>query len=123
MYRMLLHIFPLIQMISFISGLLLLDSHIYLAIILFFFAALFLNFSLHITIHHFVHFRYKSNLLNLLIESVYSIFWRFLLVFIECNISITTVMITVSEISHLHGKRRMKRLWLDHFLIIPSFGF
>lgn len=74
MYRMLLHIFPLIQMISFISGLLLLDSHIYLAIILFFFAALFLNFSLHITIHHFVHFRYKSNLLNLLIESVYSIF-------------------------------------------------
>ena len=74
MYRMLLHIFPLIQMISFISGLLLLDSHVYLAIILFFFAALFLNFSLHITIHHFVHFRYKSNLLNLLTESVYSIF-------------------------------------------------
>jgi len=73
MYKVVLHIFPLLQATCFVSALILLDSNIILALILLFFSALFLNFSLHITIHHFVHFRSKTKIINVILEFTYSI--------------------------------------------------
>ena len=73
MYKTRLHIFPLLQAACFISALILLDSNLLLSLLFLFASALFLNFSLHITIHHFVHFRLKAKTINTILEFVYTI--------------------------------------------------
>ena len=73
MYRVALQIFPILQVISFISALFLFESNIYVSVLLLLCSALFLNFSLHITIHHSVHFSFKNKVIRWVVELVYSI--------------------------------------------------
>jgi fatty acid desaturase len=73
MLRIALHIFPLIEVILIALAGYFMTSHLILSIALLFCAALFLNFSLHITIHHFVHFKSKFEWVNWLLSFVYSI--------------------------------------------------
>lgn len=72
-YRIALHVFPLLQLMAFVSALILLEDHYVAAALLLFVSALMMNFSLHITIHHFVHFRPKNRWLAFFIEMLYSI--------------------------------------------------
>lgn len=73
MYKLALHIFPILQTFCFITALFLQESHFTYSLLLLFCTALFLNFSLHITIHHFVHFTPKNKVIRVLLELIYSI--------------------------------------------------
>lgn len=72
MLRLALHIFPLIQIACFILAILMLDQNLVWSVLFIITAALFLNFTLHITIHHYVHFRFKNKFLDTLAEFIYS---------------------------------------------------
>lgn len=73
MIRLALHIFPILQVACFVSGVLLFPDHWGIALILVGLSALFLNFSLHITVHHFVHFSFQNKILNRCFEAIYTI--------------------------------------------------
>ena len=73
MLRLALHIFPLIQLSCFVSAILMLERNWLWSLLLLFVAALFLNFTLHITIHHYVHFRFKNKVFDAIAESLYSV--------------------------------------------------
>ncbi|MGB0390479.1 MAG: fatty acid desaturase family protein [Salibacteraceae bacterium] len=73
MYRLALHIFPILQVGCFVAALFLFETNLVVALILLFCAALFLNFSLHITIHHWVHFGVKNKAVKWVMETFYSI--------------------------------------------------
>lgn len=73
MLRLGIQIFTIGQVVLFVLGLSLLPEHWALSILLILLAGLFLNFSLHITVHHFVHFRFQFTLINVTIELLYSI--------------------------------------------------
>ena len=71
--HLLLFIFPVLQAVFFALALFLMPNQLILSIAFLFIATLFLNFSLHISIHYHVHFKYKSNFLNLIIDNLYSV--------------------------------------------------
>lgn len=73
MLKLKLHIFPLLEVIFFILALLWFSKNLYISVAFIVMAALFLNFSLHITVHHLVHFKFKSKFVNVLFEFLYSI--------------------------------------------------
>ena len=73
MYRIALHIFPLIQVSLFVAAILFFFENPVISIICLTGSALFLNFSLHITIHHFVHFKLKYEIMNTILGFIYSL--------------------------------------------------
>jgi len=73
MLRLALHIFPVIQIALLILAFYFAFTHVLLSLLLLFLAALFLNFTLHITIHHFVHFKTGIHLIDLLYGYFYSV--------------------------------------------------
>jgi fatty acid desaturase len=73
MYRIALHIFPLIQLILFVVAVIFFFVNPFLSMICLIGSALFLNFSLHITIHHFVHFKLKNEMINSILGFIYSL--------------------------------------------------
>lgn len=72
MLRLGLHIFPLIQISCFVLAILMLEQNWLWSILLIFLAAIFLNFTLHITIHHYVHFKFKNKVLDTFFSFLYS---------------------------------------------------
>lgn len=70
--HILLFIFPVLQAGFFALALFLISNQLILSIGFLFIAALFLNFSLHISIHYHVHFNYKSVFLNFILDCMYS---------------------------------------------------
>jgi len=73
MLKLKIQIFPLLEIVFFILALYFIDINLWVAFGCLFVAALFLNFSLHITIHHLVHFRFKTDSINVFFELVYTI--------------------------------------------------
>jgi fatty acid desaturase len=73
MYRIALHIFPVIQLSLFVVGVFFFWEKPIISVICLLGSALFLNFSLHITIHHFVHFKFKNKIVNTILELCYSL--------------------------------------------------
>lgn len=75
--RLLIQIFPIIQLALIVTGWYMISVSILLSLIVFLIAALFLNFSLHITVHHFIHFGYRNEFLKMLVELLYTILLGF----------------------------------------------
>lgn len=73
MLRIALHIFPLLQGLFFIGAISIYKANFIWALVLWFAAALFMNFSLHIVVHHYVHFRFKLKWLDRLFELFYTL--------------------------------------------------
>ena len=73
MLRFKLQIFVITQIFSFVCALHFMDKSFILSALLLFCSGLFMNFSLHITIHHFVHFKYRNRFKNLLFEGLYTL--------------------------------------------------
>ncbi len=73
MLRFKLQIFVVMQAFSFICALYYMNDRIFVSAFLLLCSGLFMNFSLHITIHHFVHFKYSNRLMNILFESLYTL--------------------------------------------------
>ncbi len=73
MLKFKIHIFLLIEIFFFILSLYLFRINLWGSFALLILSALFLNFSLHITIHHFVHFNLKSKALNFVLSLLYTI--------------------------------------------------
>lgn len=73
MLKLKLHIFPLLQILCFFLAIYFYRDHLGLAILSLFLSALFLNFSLHITIHHFVHFPFKNKSITTFFEWFYTL--------------------------------------------------
>ena len=73
MLRIKLHIFPLILFASFVAAIVLLNINWIGSIAFLLIAALFMNFSLHITVHHFVHFKFQEKWINVFFELFYTI--------------------------------------------------
>ncbi len=72
MLRLALHIFPIIQISCFVTAILVLEQHWLWSVLLIIVAAVFLNFTLHITVHHYVHFRFKNEVLDTIATFLYS---------------------------------------------------
>lgn len=73
MLRWKLHIYLLIEVLAFIAAIMLFPDHFVWSIILLLLSALFLNFSLHITVHHFLHFTPKNRIAKTTLELLYSV--------------------------------------------------
>lgn len=73
MLKIALHIFPLLQVMFFIGALSIYKENIIWALVLGVASALFMNFSLHIVVHHYVHFRFKLKWLNHMFELFYTL--------------------------------------------------
>lgn len=73
MIKLVLHIFPLLQVLFLVGAISIYKEYFIGALVLWFISALFLNFSLHITVHHYVHFRFKSKWLDRLLEIFYTL--------------------------------------------------
>lgn len=71
--HILLFIFPTLQVIFFVLALSFIQTELILSLIFLFLSTIFLNFSLHISVHYHVHFKYKNNLLNFIIDCLYSV--------------------------------------------------
>lgn len=73
MLKVKLHIFPLLELGLLVGAFVLWDKSYLLSAVCVLGAALFLNFTLHITVHHFVHFKTKIKWLNELLPFIYSV--------------------------------------------------
>jgi fatty acid desaturase len=75
MLKFKLHIFPLLEVFFFSMALYCFDINLLVSISFLIIAALFLNFSLHITCHHLVHFKFKfkNKAINTIFEQLYSV--------------------------------------------------
>jgi beta-carotene hydroxylase len=74
MLRLMLHIFPLLQVAAFgIAVLLIFAGYHVAALFMVMAGGLLLNFSLHITVHHFVHFSFKKKWINRLFSFYYTL--------------------------------------------------
>ena len=69
----LMALFPILEVLLFIEGILVFDARPILGIVLVILAGLAMSFSLHITYHYHVHFRRKSKMYDRLIDFIYSI--------------------------------------------------
>lgn len=74
MLRAALQIFPLLEMSFLLMSFYLFQTHLFLSVCFVLVAALFLNFSLHITVHHYVHFKVKNQFIDRFVVYTYSIF-------------------------------------------------
>jgi fatty acid desaturase len=68
MLRIALQIFPLLQGLFFIASINIYKAYNIWALVLLFASALLMNFSLHITVHHYVHFRFRPKWLDRIFE-------------------------------------------------------
>jgi len=73
MLKIALHIFPLLQISFFIGAISIYKENLILALVLWLVSTLFMNFSLHIVVHHYVHFRFKSKWIDRVFELFYTL--------------------------------------------------
>lgn len=68
-----LWIFPLLECLFIALSLVIVESNMWLALLGILLSALLLNFSLHISFHHQVHFKNSNTILNSLVELIFSL--------------------------------------------------
>ena len=73
MLRAGIQLFTIVQLLTFAGALTLFPEHWLLSFLMVVLAGLLLNFSLHITVHHFVHFRSRYSSINFIVEIIYSL--------------------------------------------------